>query len=113
NLRRLRNNKGVEIMEKQQVKEKMNKIIEKLNKYAYEYYVLDEPSVPDAEYDRLFHELLQLETDYPDLVDKHSPTKRVGAEPLDNFEKVEHEVPMLSLSNSFDAVELRDFHRRV
>lgn len=100
-------------MGKQQIKEKMNKIIEKLNKYAHEYYVLDEPSVPDAEYDRLFHELLQLETDYPDLVDKHSPTKRVGAEPLDNFEKVEHEVPMLSLSNSFDAVELRDFHRRV
>lgn len=100
-------------MEKQQVKEKMNKIIEKLNKYAHEYYVLDEPSVPDAEYDRLFHELLQLETDYPDLVDKHSPTKRVGAEPLDNFEKVEHEVPMLSLSNSFDVVDLRDFHRRV
>ena len=100
-------------MGKQQIKEKMNKIIEKLNKYAHEYYVLDEPSVPDAEYDRLFHELLQLETDYPDLVDKHSPTKRVGAEPLDNFEKVEHEVPMLSLGNSFDAVELRDFHRRV
>lgn len=100
-------------MEKQQIKEKMNKIIKKLNKYAHEYYVLDEPSVPDAEYDRLFHELLQLETDYPDLVDKHSPTKRVGAEPLDNFEKVEHEVPMLSLGNSFDAVELRDFHRRV
>ena len=100
-------------MGKQQIKEKMNKIIKKLNKYAHEYYVLDEPSVPDAEYDRLFHELLQLETDYPDLVDKHSPTKRVGAEPLDNFEKVEHEVPMLSLSNSFDAVELRDFHRRV
>ncbi|MEJ8777238.1 NAD-dependent DNA ligase LigA [Pseudogracilibacillus sp. ICA-222130] len=100
-------------MEKQQIKEQMNTIIQKLNKYAHEYYVLDEPSVPDAEYDRLFHELLQLETDYPDLADKHSPTKRVGAEPLDYFEKVEHEVPMLSLSNVFDLAELRDFHRRV
>src|SRR5699024_10940050 len=91
----------------------MKTLIEKLNQYAHEYYVLDAPTIPDAEYDRLFHELLQLEEQFPELTDEHSPTKRVGAEPLANFEKVEHEVPMLSLGNAFDEGELRDFHRRV
>lgn len=73
----------------------------------------DQPIIPDGEYDALFHELLALEAEHPDLVDSHSPTKRVGAEPLDAFEKVEHEIPMLSLGNAFDAEELKDFHRRV
>lgn len=100
-------------MKKQEAQEKIKALIEKLNQYAHEYYVLDAPTIPDAEYDRLFHELLQLEEAYPDLVSEHSPTKRVGAEPLANFEKVSHEVPMLSLSNAFDEGELRDFHRRV
>lgn len=100
-------------MNKQEAQEKMNTLIEKLNQYAHEYYVLDTPTIPDAEYDRLFHELLQLEEAYPALADEHSPTKRVGAEPLASFEKIEHEVPMLSLGNAFDEEELRDFHRRV
>ncbi|HLR42476.1 MAG TPA: NAD-dependent DNA ligase LigA [Pseudogracilibacillus sp.] len=100
-------------MDKQEAQEKMKTLIEKLNQYAHEYYVLDAPTIPDAEYDRLFHELLQLEEQFPELTDEHSPTKRVGAEPLANFEKVEHEVPMLSLGNAFDEGELRDFHRRV
>src|SRR5690625_4279773 len=100
-------------MEKSEVKQKIDTLIERLNKYAYEYYVLDQPSVPDGEYDRLFHELLQLEEAYPEFIQAHSPTRRVGDEPLEGFQKVEHEVPMLSLGNAFDEGELRDFHRRV
>jgi len=100
-------------MNKQQAKEKIEGLIEKINHYAHAYYVLDEPIIPDGEYDSLFHELLQLEAEHPDLVQAHSPTKRVGAEPLDAFEKVTHEIPMLSLGNAFDEQELRDFHRRV
>ncbi|MFD2132346.1 NAD-dependent DNA ligase LigA [Pseudogracilibacillus auburnensis] len=100
-------------MDKQEAKKKMAALMERINKYAHEYHVLDNPSVPDAEYDRLYNELLQLEDTFPELVTEHSPTKRVGAEPLDAFKKVEHEVPMLSLGNAFDEGELRDFHRRV
>lgn len=100
-------------MNKQQTKEKMQELIKKINYYAHAYYVQDQPIIPDGEYDALFHELLALEAEHPDLVDSHSPTKRVGAEPLDAFEKVEHEIPMLSLGNAFDAEELKDFHRRV
>src|SRR5699024_7899853 len=100
-------------MEKQEAKKRIETLVDKLNKYAHEYYVLDDPTVPDAEYDKLFHELLRLEEQYPDLALAHSPTKRVGATPLEGFEKVEHEVPMLSLGNAFDEQELRDFHRRV
>lgn len=100
-------------MNKQQTKEKMQELINKINHYAHAYYVQDQSIIPDGEYDALFHELLALEAEHPDLVDSHSPTKRVGAEPLDAFEKVEHEIPMLSLGNAFDAEELKDFHRRV
>jgi len=100
-------------MDKQQAKEKIEDLIEKINHYAHAYYVLDEPIIPDGEYDTLFHQLLQLEAEHPDLVQTHSPTKRVGAEALDAFEKVTHEIPMLSLGNAFDEQELRDFHRRV
>src|SRR5690625_4454263 len=91
----------------------MTELINTINHHAHAYYVMDQPTIPDGEYDKLFHELLQLEADYPELVEEHSPTKRVGAEPLDAFEKVEHEIPMLSLGNAFDEQELRDFHRRV
>src|SRR5690625_7528889 len=84
-------------MNKQEAKKKMADLIKQINHYAHAYYVLDQPTIPDGEYDKLFHELLQLEAEYPDLVHTHSPTKRVGAEPLDAFTKVEHEIPMLSL----------------
>ncbi|MEI3606225.1 NAD-dependent DNA ligase LigA [Pseudogracilibacillus sp. SE30717A] len=100
-------------MDKQEVRQKIESLVDRLNKYAHEYYVLDTPSVPDAEYDKLFNELVQLEGEHPDLVLEHSPTKRVGGEPLEGFEKVEHEIPMLSLGNAFDEQDLRDFHRRV
>lgn len=84
-----------------------------LNQYNYEYYVLDNPSVPDAEYDRLMRELTAIEQEFPDLVTPESPTQRVGGEALSAFEKVEHRTPMLSLANAFGEADLRDFDRRV
>ena len=72
-----------------------------LNRYAYEYYTLDAPSVPDAEYDKLFRELEALELNYPELKLPDSPTQRAGTEPLTAFAEVHHEVPMLSLTNAF------------
>ncbi|WP_053361453.1 NAD-dependent DNA ligase LigA [Bacillus sp. FJAT-27251] len=84
-----------------------------LNQYGYEYYVLDKPSVPDAEYDQLLRELADLENQYPELRTPDSPTQRVGGEILDMFRKVEHTSPMLSLGNAFNEQDLRDFDRRV
>ncbi|WP_347552597.1 NAD-dependent DNA ligase LigA [Pseudalkalibacillus hwajinpoensis] len=84
-----------------------------LNHYNYEYHVLDQPSVPDAEYDRMMNELLSLEEENPELQTNDSPTQRVGGAPLQGFQKVEHRVPMLSLGNAFGEDELKDFDRRV
>ncbi|MEH7416123.1 NAD-dependent DNA ligase LigA [Neobacillus drentensis] len=84
-----------------------------LNQYSYEYYVLDKPSVPDAEYDKLMQELIELEEKYPTLKTPDSPSVRVGGPVLDLFEKVEHRTPMLSLGNAFNEEDLRDFDRRV
>ena len=93
-----------------------------LNRYAYEYYTLDAPSVPDAEYDKLFRELEALELNHPELKLPDSPTQRVGGEPLAGFAEVRHEVPMLSLTNAFspqdengmfDHTEMYAFDQRV
>lgn len=84
-----------------------------LNQYNYEYYVLDKPSVPDAEYDRLLQRLKDLEEMFPELITEDSPTQRVGGEPLDYFEKVEHTIPMLSLGNAFNEQDIREFDRRI
>ena len=84
-----------------------------LNQYSYEYYVMDQPSVPDSEYDRLLRELIDLEEQYPELKTPDSPTQRVGGAILDMFEKVEHTSPMLSLGNAFNEEDLRDFDRKV
>ncbi|KMM35787.1 NAD-dependent DNA ligase LigA [Alkalihalobacillus macyae] len=84
-----------------------------LNHYNYEYHVLDQPTVPDAEYDRMMNELLTLEEENPELKTQDSPTQRVGGPPLSGFQKVEHRVPMLSLGNAFGEDELKDFDRRV
>jgi DNA ligase (NAD+) len=84
-----------------------------LNRYNYEYYVLDNPSVPDEEYDQLMKELIDLETQFPELRTPDSPSQRVGGQALDAFEKVEHKTPMLSLGNAFNEQDLRDFDRRV
>jgi DNA ligase (NAD+) len=84
-----------------------------IDQHNYRYYVLDEPSVPDAEYDRLFNELKALEAEHPELVTAESPTQRVGGEALAAFGQVRHEVPMLSLGNAFEEQDLLDFDRRV
>lgn len=84
-----------------------------LEKYNHEYYVLDNPSVTDAEYDRLINELALLESKYPELEDSLSPTKRVGGRVLDEFKKITHKRRMISLANAFNESDVRDFDRRV
>ena len=86
---------------------------EQIRFHNYRYYVLDDPLIPDAEYDRLLRELQALEEAHPELISADSPTQRIGAEPLSAFGSVRHEVPMLSLDNAFDDDELREFDRRV
>ncbi|WML28468.1 NAD-dependent DNA ligase LigA [Neobacillus sp. OS1-33] len=88
-------------------------ISSRLNHYGYEYYVLDKPTVPDAEYDKLMQELLVLEEKFPQLKTADTPSLRVGGAVLDLFEKVEHRTPMLSLGNAFNEQDLRDFDRRI
>jgi DNA ligase (NAD+) len=100
-------------MDRQAAMKRIEELRELLNKYNYEYYVLDRPSVPDAEYDQLMQELIALEEQYPDLKTKDSPSQRVGGQALDAFQKVEHRTPMLSLANAFNEGDLRDFDRRV
>jgi DNA ligase (NAD+) len=84
-----------------------------LRDHNYRYYVLDDPTVPDATYDRLMRRLQELEESHPELLTADSPTQRVGDTPLSEFHQVEHEMPMLSLENAFSADELRDFERRL
>lgn len=84
-----------------------------LNQLNYEYYVLDKPSVNDAEYDRLINELVMLETKYPQFDDPHSPSKRVGGQVLQDFKEVEHKRQMLSLANAFNSDDLEDFDRKI
>lgn len=86
---------------------------ELLHQYNYEYHVKDNPSVPDSEYDKLLHELIDIETQHPELKTAESPTVRVGGEAQSSFEKVRHETPMLSLSNAFNEDDLRRFDQRV
>ena len=84
-----------------------------LEQYNYQYYVLDAPSVPDAEYDRLYRELQQLEQQHPELITADSPTQRVGGAPLAKFSQVSHQVPMLSLDNAFDDSDFLAFVKRM
>ena len=84
-----------------------------LHEHNYRYYVLSDPAVSDAEYDRAFQELLQLEHDYPDLRTSDSPTQRVGSAPSGEFATIEHRIPMLSLGNAFSISDLNDFYARV
>ena len=93
--------------------DRMNEIIELLNKYAYEYYTLDKPSVEDAEYDRLMQELIRIESSHPEWVRLDSPTRKIGGEVISEFEKVTHRVPMMSLGNVFNEEEIRDFDEKV
>ncbi len=94
-------------------REQAHRLRTELDQHSYRYYVLDDPTVPDAEYDRLFQQLVDLETRHPDLVTPQSPTQRVGAGPAEGFGVVEHRVPMLSLANAFDDEDVLAFDRRV
>lgn len=84
-----------------------------LRRYEYEYHVLDNPTIPDVEYDRLFHQLKALEAAHPELITADSPTQRVGAKPLSGFAQIRHEIPMLSLDNAFSDEEFYAFVKRI
>lgn len=88
-------------------------LVEELNRHIYNYHVLDAPTIPDAEYDKLFRELQALEERYPQAVSADSPTSRVGAAPIPEFKQVTHAVPMLSLNNGFSDEDIDNFDRRV
>lgn len=95
------------------IKQQLIELHTTINQNNYRYYVLDEPSIPDIEYDRLMRQLQDLEAAHPELISADSPTQRVGAQALESFKQVQHEVPMLSLDNAFNSDEMRDFERRI
>ena len=100
-------------MDRDQASKRIEALRAEIEAHDYRYYVLDAPTIPDAEYDRLMRELQRLEADFPDLVTDDSPTRRVGGQPLEGFEEVRHRTPMLSLANAFSEDEVRQFHERV
>ncbi|MCB1986500.1 MAG: NAD-dependent DNA ligase LigA [Burkholderiales bacterium] len=95
------------------VQQQLDQLRQQIEQFNYQYYVLDAPTVSDAEYDRLFRKLQRVEQDYPQLVTPDSPTQRVGAAPLKSFAQVAHNIPMLSLNNAFEEDEVMAFNRRV
>lgn len=97
----------------QEVLDRMGWLVKELNRHIYNYHVLDAPTIPDAEYDRLFKELQDLESAHPQAVSNDSPTSRVGAAPIPEFKQVTHSVPMLSLNNGFMDEDVENFDRRV
>ncbi|PKM83307.1 MAG: DNA ligase (NAD(+)) LigA [Firmicutes bacterium HGW-Firmicutes-14] len=100
-------------MDRASAEKRVVELRENINEHNYNYYVLDNPKISDAEYDRMIKELAELEEAYPDLVTSDSPTQRVGGAPARGFSAVRHLTPMLSLSNAFNEQDLRDFDRRV
>ena len=94
-------------------KKRIKELTEIINQANYEYYNLDNPTITDQEYDKYLRELINLEEKYPDLADPNSPTKRVGGEAIDKFNKVAHAIPMISLANVFNEEEIRDFDKRI
>lgn len=95
------------------IRKKVEALRDQIRHHNYRYHVLDDPEIPDAEYDRLMRELQTAERQHPELISPDSPTQRVGDQPVEAFGTVDHALPMLSLDNAFTAEELRDFHRRV
>jgi len=100
-------------MDRAEAKVRIDRLRADIERHDYQYYVLDAPTVPDAEYDRLMRELQKLEQQFPDLVTAESPTQRVGGQPLEGFDEVRHATPMLSLANAFSEQEIAQFHERV
>jgi DNA ligase (NAD+) len=100
-------------MSESSLRARLDELRSELHHHSHQYYVLDDPKIPDAEYDRLFRELLDIEAAHPEWRSDDSPSQRVGAAPLASFSQVRHETPMLSLDNVFSEDELLDFDRRV
>ena len=98
---------------KEAVKRYIENVRTKIHYHNYRYYVLNEPEMSDAEYDRIFKELEEIESKYPELITSDSPTQRVGAKPLEEFGTYEHSIPLLSLNSVSDESEVRDFDERV
>jgi DNA ligase (NAD+) len=99
--------------EAQDYRQRMAWLVKELNRHIYNYHVLDAPTIPDAEYDKLFRELQELEAAHPEAVSNDTPTSRVGAAPIPEFKQVTHAVPMLSLNNGFSDEDIDNFDRRV
>ena len=100
-------------MDKKTAAQKIKQLRKELNHHNYKYYVENNPEISDYEYDQLLKELEKLEEEYPELITPDSPTQRVGGEPLDEFQTVEHKIPMLSLANTYNEQELIEFDERV
>jgi DNA ligase (NAD+) len=100
-------------MQKPEARKRLAWLRDQINEHNYRYHVLDEPSITDAEYDRLFRELISLEQQHPELITVDSPTRKIGGTPVAAFAEVVHRIPMLSLENAFDEDELQAFDRRV
>jgi DNA ligase (NAD+) len=95
------------------VEKKIEALREKIRHHEYLYYVLDNPEISDGDFDKLMQQLKDLEAEHPSLVTPHSPSQRVGGKPREGFVKVQHSSPMLSLDNTYNEEELRDWERRV
>ena len=100
-------------MNNEQVKTRVEELQAILSEHNHRYYVLDDPMISDAEYDRLFRELQDIERAHPELLQSNSQTKRVGGTVLDEFSTLEHRIPMLSLGNALNENELREFYQRL
>lgn len=106
-------NNFLKLMTFSQAQTEIQKLHKELTHHAYRYYVLDDPEISDAEYDRMFRKLQALEEKFPELITPDSPTQRVGAAPLEEFETVTHTIPMVSLDDAFDDGERRGFDQRL
>src|SRR5213594_2523154 len=93
--------------------EKVESLREEIRHHEYRYYVLDDPEISDAEFDKLINELKRLESEHPEMITPDSPTQRVGGKPREGFVKARHSSPMLSLDNTYSEEELRNWERRV
>ncbi|MGC8805782.1 MAG: NAD-dependent DNA ligase LigA, partial [Candidatus Ratteibacteria bacterium] len=100
-------------MDKDKIKKRMDELYKLINYYDEKYYIENNPVITDQEYDKLMHELILLEQQYPDLARQDSPTRRVGGKPIEQFETVRHEIPMLSIDNTYSDEEIKEFDKRI
>lgn len=100
-------------MQKEEIKNKIEKLREEINRHNYQYYVLNRPIISDAQYDALMQELINLEAQYPEFFDENSPTQKVGSDISEKFEKVEHKYRMYSLEDAFSEEEVLEFDKRI